>query len=115
MLKAFTKIIKNFLKDILGALLNFVWLMLPLGFHVFFVQMREKIDPITVLPIYFSENSTWMAVYDGVVIVNTNPGALRKRLKNIAAWFKKYTYLWITLCVLIITVSCVYVAVVITK
>lgn len=104
MIKALWNIIKNTIKWFLGSLLNFIWLMLPLGFHVFFVQMREKIDVLPALPLYVSENSTWMAVYDGVVLVNTNPGAVRKKFRNVRMWFEKNARILILLVVLLVGV-----------
>lgn len=76
--------------------------MLPLGFHMFALQMREKINPVTTLTTFVDENSTWTIVYPGLAMVNTDVGAVRRRLNNARMWIKKYSWLWITLAVLAI-------------
>lgn len=100
-LKAITKFILSLLFNILNGIVSFIWLSLPLWFHVFLVQMREKIDVIQSLDTYFNPNSTWTAVYDGVVIVNTAPGALRKKFDSIISWFRRKKHWFIILAVLI--------------
>lgn len=113
MLKVFLNIMQTFTKSMLDSLIKFIWLALPLGFHIFFVQMREKIDTLPALPIYVPPDSTWMAIYDGVVIVNTNPGAVRARLKQWYAKFLRLVPLWITIAVIAALSLLVYIAIVI--
>ena len=69
---------------------------------MFALQMREKINPVTTLTTFVDENSTWTVVYDGLVMVNTNVGAVRKKFKNFNNWVKKWTWLFITLAVILI-------------
>lgn len=83
MLKAFFKFIWLIIYNILEWCFKILYLMLPLGFHIFAVQMRDKINPVTTLTAFVSENSTWTMVYDGVVIVNTNVGAVKNKIKNL--------------------------------
>ena len=87
-----------------------IWLLLPLGLHVFFLQMRKNVDKLPALTGYFNEDSTWQMVYDGVVIVNTNPGAVANRFKNIKNWFIKTKWLWVILAVIAVVGSIVYIA-----
>ena len=102
MLKALGKFIWLFIYNILEGICKFIYLMLPLGLHMFALQMREKINPVTTLTAFIDENSTWTVVYDGLVMVNTNVGAVRKKFKNFRSWCKKWTWLFITLAVLAI-------------
>lgn len=104
MFKAFFKLLVDFIQGTLIRIANFIWLLLPLGFHVFLVQMRERIDTLPAITTYYSEDSTWTTVYDGVVIVNTNPGALRRRFRAWQAWFASKTYLWIALAILTVLI-----------
>ena len=69
---------------------------------MFALQMREKINPVTTLTTFVDENSTWTVVYDGLVMVNTNVGAVRKKFKNFRSWCKKWTWLFMTLAVILI-------------
>lgn len=102
MLKALWKLIWLFIYNVLEWAVKIIYLMLPLGFHMFALQMREKINPVTTLPTFVDENSTWTVAYDGLVMVNTNVGAVRKRIKNFNNWCKKWAWLFITLAVLAI-------------
>lgn len=102
MLKAFGKFIWLFIYNILEGICKFIYLMLPLGVHMFALQMREQINPVTTLTTFIDENSTWTMAYDGLVMVNTNVGAVRKKIKNFKAWCKKWTWLFITISVVAI-------------
>lgn len=102
MLKALGKFIWLFIYNVLEGACRFIYLMLPLGFHMFALQMREKINPVTTLTTFVDENSTWTVAYDGLVMVNTNVGAVRKKFKNFNNWVKKWTWLFITLAVILI-------------
>lgn len=79
-----------------------MYLALPLGFHMFALQMRDKINPVTTLTTFVNENSTWTVVYPGLVMVNTEVGAVKKRISNFKNWVKRYTWLWITIAVLVV-------------
>ena len=87
-----------------------VWLLLPLGLHVFILQMRRDVDKLPALTGYFDENSTWQMVYDGVVIVNSNPGALFNRFNNLKNWFIKTRVFWYIAAVLAVIISLAYIA-----
>lgn len=100
-LKSILKFIFSIIYNILNGIVSFIWLSLPLWFHVFLVQMREKIDVIQSLNTYFDPNSTWTAVYDGVVIVNTAPGKLRRQFDSITSWFRRKKHWFIILAVLV--------------
>lgn len=102
MLKAIGKFIWLIIYNILEGICKFIYLMLPLGVHMFALQMREKINPVTTLTTFIDENSTWTVVYDGLVMVNTNVGAVRNKFKKFNNWCKKWTWLFITLAVLAI-------------
>lgn len=100
--KAFQKLLLDGIVNLVKWVLNITWLMLPLAFHVFLVQMRQKIDTLPAITTYYSADSTWTTVYDGVVIVNTNPGALRARISDIKYWFTSKKYVWWVIYLLII-------------
>lgn len=101
MFNALKKFISLIVVTLVEASARLIWLMLPLGFHVFMLQMREKVDKLPAINGYFDENSTWAMVYDGVVLVNTQPGAVSKRFEKIGLWFKKTRYRWLVAAVLI--------------
>lgn len=102
MLKNLGKVIWAIMYITLEWICRFIYLMLPLGLHVFMLQMRERINPVTTLSAMVSENSTWTMVYDGVVMVNTNVGALRKRFSTIRAFLYRLRPMFITIAVLVI-------------
>lgn len=77
---------------------------------MFCLQMRNKVDKLPALTGYFDPESTWQMVYDGVVIVNTNPGALNKRFDNIRKWFINTKWFWIISIVITAVVSLAYIA-----
>lgn len=104
MLKTLCKFIWIGIYNILEWICRLIYLMLPLGFHMFALQMREKINPVTTLTTFVDENSTWTIVYPGLAMVNTDVGAVRRRLNNAQMWIKKYSWLWVTLTVLVIIV-----------
>ena len=110
MLKAIVKFIWLIFYNILEGICKFIYLMLPLGLHMFALQMREKINPVTTLTTFVNENSTWTVVYDGLVMVNTNVGAVRNRFKQFGNWCKKWTWLFKTLAVLAIIALLVVIA-----
>ena len=109
-IKRFFKLVFMIFLWALELVARTTWLLLPLGFHVFFLQMRKNVDKLPALTGYFSENSTWQMVYDGVVIVNTNPGSVEKRFNNIKNWFIKTKWLWAVLAALVVLGSIVYIA-----
>lgn len=86
-----------------------IWLLLPLGLHVFILQMRQKVDRLPALTGYFDPESTWQMVYDGVVLVNTAPNALYKRFDNTKNWFIKTRWYWLVLTVLVAVGSLAYI------
>lgn len=111
MFRAIKKTISLIVVSLVEALARFIWLMLPLGFHVFMLQMRNKVDRLPAINGYFSEDSTWSMIYDGVVLVNTTPGSVQKRFDNIGLWFKKTRYRWLVAAVLISIGLLAYIAV----
>ena len=110
MLKIFVKFIWMIIYNTLESICKFIYLMLPLGLHMFALQMREQINPVTTLTTFINENSTWTIAYDGLVMVNTNVGAVRKKFKNFKLWLKKWTWLFITIAVLMVIVLLVIIA-----
>lgn len=78
---------------------------------MFALQMREKINPVTTLTTFIDENSTWTVVYDGLVMVNTNVGAVRKKISSFRAWCKRWTWLFITTAVLAIIALLIVIAI----
>ena len=110
MLKLIFKVLWLFIYNILEWIVKIIYLMLPLGLHMFALQMREKISPVTTLTTFIDENSTWTVVYDGLVMVNTNVGAVRRRFKNTRIWFKNHTWLFVTLATIIVIVLLILVA-----
>ena len=70
-----------------------IYLMLPLGFHIFAMQMREKVNVVATLDTFVSPESKWAMIYDGVVLVNSNPGAVRARIQKFNTWLKRREYL----------------------
>ena len=77
--------------SVLGYLLKLVQLMLPLGFYMFFMQMRTTGQVVTILDRFVDPNSQWMYIYDGAVIVNTNPGELRRKHRKFSNWVEYNT------------------------
>lgn len=110
MLKAVGKFIWLFIYNILEWTIRIIYLSLPLWFHMFALQMRQKINPVTTLPTFVNENSTWTVVYPGLVMVNTEVGAVRKRIQNFKNWVKKYTWLWVTIAVLLVIALLTFIA-----
>ena len=76
--------------------------MLPLGFHMFMLKMREKINPVTTLDTFVSPDSTWSMVYDGLVMVNSNPGAVRRNINRFNSWMKRRVPFFITVAVVLV-------------
>lgn len=98
MLKALWKFIWLLVYNVLERVVKFIYLLLPLGFHMFVLQMREKVDPVTTLATFVSPDSRWSMVYDGLVLVNTNPGAIRKKAQNFKKWLlNNYVYIVLTI------------------
>lgn len=87
-----------------------IWLLLPLGIHVFFLQMRRNVDRLPAMSTYFKEDSTWQMVYDGVVLVNTNPGAVYNKFTNFKNWFIITRWYWLVLAVFVVVGSIAYIA-----
>ena len=87
---------------ILELIARFIWLMVPIGIHMLFLQLRTKVDKLPALTGYFDEESTWQMIYDGAVLVNTNPGALHKRYNNIKKWFIQTKWYWVILAVILL-------------
>ena len=110
MLKVFFKVTVAIVMNILEMLASFLWLMLPLGFHVFMLQMRTKVDTLPAINGYFDANSTWSMVYKGVVLVNTTPGSLGKKWDNVVKFFKRTRYNWLTAAVLLVIGLLAYIA-----
>lgn len=102
MIRALWRIIFEITRTLIEGTLRFLWLALPLGVHVFFMQMRESVDTLPALGTYVSQNSTWSMIYDGVVLVNTNPGGLKKKFAAIKTWFIVRKTLWVVLAVLLV-------------
>lgn len=98
--KALYKILKWLVFGVLEKLLKFLYLSLPLWAHMFFLQMRERVDVLPSITGYLKEDSTWAVIYDGVALVNTSPGAVREKINNFKTWVKKMVPFWITLAVL---------------
>lgn len=94
------KFVLALLLGLLEMVVRFLWLLTPIGVHMLFLQLRSKADTLPALTGYFDPNSTWQMVYDGVVIVNTNPGALRQKALNTKKWFIKTKWYWLILIVL---------------
>ena len=93
-----TRLFKFILALMLGVLeiiARFVWLMIPIGIHMLFLQLRTKVDKLPAMTGYFDPDSTWQMIYDGAVLVNTNPGALRKRFDNVKKWFIVTKWYWL--------------------
>lgn len=79
-----------------------IYLMLPLGFHIFAMQMREKVNVVATLDTFVSPESKWAMIYDGVVLVNSNPGAVRARIQKFNMWLKRRIPFFITVAVILI-------------
>lgn len=109
-IKKLFKIICMLLLWVLELVARIIWLLTPLGVHIFCLQMRKNVDKLPALTGYFDPDSTWQMVYDGVVIVNTNPGAIDKRVANVKKWFIKTKWFWIISLVLITVSSIAYIA-----
>lgn len=109
-IKRFFKLISILLLWALELVARTIWLLLPLGIHVFFLQMRKNVDRLPAMSTYFDENSTWQMVYDGVVLVNTNPNAVYKRFADVKNWFIITRWYWLILAVLVVVGSIAYIA-----
>ena len=101
MLKTLLKMIGLFIYNTLEWIVRILYLMLPFGLHILFLQLREKVNPITTISTFLSPDSRWTMVYDGVALVNSNPGAVRKKYENFKKWLKKMVPLFVTIAVLI--------------
>ena len=110
-IKSLFKFFGGLLLIILDVLVRMAYLCLPLWFFMLILQLRKNVDKVTGLTIYYSEDSTWHTIYDGVVLVNTQPGALERRLLNIKNWFIKTKYMWIVVAILIIISTLIYIAI----
>lgn len=107
LIKRFFSFILAILLWVLEVLARFIWLLTPIGIHMLFLQLRKNVDRLPALTGYFDPDSTWQMIYDGVVLVNTNPGALQKRFNTVKTWFIKTKWFWLVLSVLSITISLV--------
>lgn len=110
-------LIKQFFKFILSTFLwlmeivaRIIWLLVPIGIHMLFLQLRKNVDRLPAMTGYFDPDSTWQMIYDGAVLVNTNPGALARRASNIKKWFIKTKWYWLILAVLIFLAMLGYIA-----
>ena len=110
-------IIKNIFKFLVALILwsleliaRIIWLSVPIGLHMLFLQLRTKADTLPALTGYFDPNSTWQMIYDGAVLVNTNPGALNKRANKVKNWFINTQWYWLIVIVVIATASLAYIA-----
>ena len=102
-------IIKSIFKFLVALILwslalvaRLIWLSVPIGIHMLFLQLRTKADTLPALTGYFDPNSTWQMIYDGAVLVNTNPGALSKRANNVKNWFINTQWYWLILTVVLV-------------
>ena len=102
MLKAVAKWLWLFIYNVLEWIIKVIYLLLPFGLHIFALQMRQLINPVTTLTTFIPPDSTWTMVYDGVVLVNTNVGAVRRRLNNVKNWFKTHSVLLIAFSIIIL-------------
>lgn len=94
----------------LEVVARFIWLATPIGIHMLLLQFRKNVDKLPALTGYFNEESTWQMIYDGAVLVNTNPGAVRRRLNNTKRWFIDTRWYWLILAVLILLGTLGYIA-----
>jgi uncharacterized protein YdaL len=101
-LKSLISFIGSIIAKMIDNLLKFLYLSLPLWFHMFVLQMRDRVDTLPAINGYFDANSTWTIVYDGVVMVNTNPNAVKDKIRSIKVWFIQRKALWILLSVLLV-------------
>lgn len=104
-LEALWKVIKDVAYKVTEGFLKFLYLSLPLWVHMFFMQMRERVDTISSITGFVDERSTWAMIYDGVALVNTKPGELKSRAHEVKEWFKRTKVYWIILAVVILLVD----------
>lgn len=102
MLKTILKYLWLIIFETLEWICRIIYLMLPLGFHIFAMQMREKVNVVSTLETFVSPESRWAMIYDGVVLVNSNPGAVRARIRSFNAWLKRRIPFFITVAVILI-------------
>lgn len=102
MLKAVAKWLWLLIYNVLEWIIKVVYLLLPFGFHIFALQMRQRINPVTTMTTFIPPDSTWTMVYDGVVLVNTNVGAVRRKITNVKNWFKVHSVVLIALAVILL-------------
>ena len=110
-------LIKQFFKFVLAIFIwaleivaRFLWLLMPIGLHMLFLQLRKNVDRLPAMTGYFDPDSTWQMIYDGAVLVNTNPGALEKRARNIRNWFIQTKWYWVILAVISLLLILAYIA-----
>ena len=110
-------IIKNVFKFLFAFILwtleliaRAIWLLVPIGLHMLFLQLRTKADKLPALTGYFHPDSTWQMIYDGAVLVNTNPGALGKRAKALKNWLIDTRWYWLILAFIILIAILAYIA-----
>lgn len=108
LVKAIGKFFLMLIVGVMDVILKIIYLSMPLWFFMLVLQLRKNVDKVTGLTIYYDEDSTWHTVYDGVVLVNTNPGGLYRKINSIKQWFINTRWYWLILCSLsIIGALCV--------
>ena len=109
-IKQFFRLVFAIMFWILEWCARLLWLALPIGIHIFLLQLRTKADRLPALTGYFDPDSTWQMVYDGVVLVNTNPGAMFKRANAIQNWCIRTKWYWAILAIIVLLLSLIYIA-----
>lgn len=104
------KFIMALILGLLELVVRAIWLLTPIGVHMLFLQLRTRVDKLPALTGYFDPESTWQMIYDGAVLVNTNPGALQKRANNTKKWFIKTKWYWLVCVVLAFLTILTYIA-----
>lgn len=102
MLKKLLLFVWLFIYSTLEWVCRIIYLALPLGVHIFAMQMRDKAHVIQTLDTFVPETSQWSMIYDGVVLVNANPGAVRGRIKSFNTWLKRRIPFFITVAVILV-------------
>lgn len=102
MFKTLLRFIGVFIFNILEWLCRIIYLALPFGVHLFIMQMRERVDSVTTLTTFVSPDSKWAVVYNGVVLVNTNPGAVKGKINSFKFWLKKNAPIFLALGIIVI-------------
>ena len=54
--------------------------LLPLGFYLLLIQLRDKSSKVSGLSAYTSERSEWQFVFPGFMLVSENPKALKEAI-----------------------------------